>query len=318
MPEQDWFDKNKPAALDWFEANAPKESTAASGPPRTEPDMRSWLEVARDQALNVAKGVPQAITGLPASATAALQTVRQGLSGNAGGVIDSVLGMVQPLTTVGQGINALISPNTMPAPTQPEWEGAAQGAGALAAGAAIDPAIRAVNAVLPNAARAGANLDRIRAAAKSEPNDIAAAAKEAARSKELNQTTGATLPPVIRAFIRNHVDSGSPLMYPEGFDIASQAGQYMANATKAMKAKLGMQWAQIGKFTDAIKTANRDTAERVGMGDLYDQAMKEYRQAKTIEHAKEVLGKWTTRAIIAAGLGAAGTAGYDLYQNLKR
>ena len=71
--------------------------------------------------------------------------------------------------------------------------------------------------------------------------------------------------------------------------------------------------AQVSKFSQAMKDANRGAAESIGMGDLYDSAMKEYRQAKTISEAADTVKKWSVRA----ALGAVGLkAGYSLWNEL--
>lgn len=292
----------KPAALDIEEFNKRYGQTVAPATPQAEADMRSPWEVARDQALNVVKGAPQAVTALPATVLAAL-------SGNAK---DLASGAIALPATIARGVGALATPNQVTAPTNAQWEQAAQGAGAFGAGTLAGGALQAVSKYIPSTSHAGALLDQVLAAAKNEPIDTTAAQNAVARAKQLAQR-GSTMPKVFKDFLRN-----PPTTYEEGFDFASNASKFAANATQAMKAKMGAQWAQVGKFTDAMKTANRDAAVSAGMGDLYDQAMTEYRRAKRLGDATEVLAKWTTRAAIAAGLGAAGTAGYDLYQNMKR
>jgi anti-sigma factor RsiW len=80
--------------------------------------------------------------------------------------------------------------------------------------------------------------------------------------------------------------------------------------------------AQVAEFASAMKDANREAAVKVGMGEIYDAAMKEYRQAKTLQEASDVLKKWAPRVAIRAlqGLtvGAGAAAGYNLYEQLKR
>ncbi len=54
-----------------------------------------------------------------------------------------------------------------------------------------------------------------------------------------------------------------------------------------------------------------EAAVKVGMGDIYDSAMKEFRQAKTMQQAGKVLAKWGV-----AGIGA--IEAYRLYHDLNK
>lgn len=98
------------------------------------PDSRTATEVMQDQAANVLKGIPQAITGIPGAVKNVAGIVYDQLTGNAQGaqkrVFDVVKGVAQPFTSSVRGAAALVAPEDVAAPTREEFEQAAQGAGA--------------------------------------------------------------------------------------------------------------------------------------------------------------------------------------------
>lgn len=112
-------------------------------------DMRSAGEVAKDQALSVVKGIPQAVTGIPsavASSGNALWDIIKGKGTQK--AQELVKGALSPVTTSLRGMGALAAPGSIEAPTREEWEGAAEGAGAnlgatvLGAGMSKVPALK--------------------------------------------------------------------------------------------------------------------------------------------------------------------------------
>lgn len=156
--------------------------------------------------------------------------------------------------------------------------------------------------MIPTAAKAGGKFEQVMTAAKDVPIDTAGAAKAVERAKELGQS-GATLPKIFRDFIKN-----SPTTYEEGRNFAINASKLSSRESSAMT---GAMKSQIAEFASAMKNANREAAAKVGMGELYDQAMKEYRQAKNLEDAAAVLVKYGRYAAITSLIGGAATAGYE-------
>lgn len=116
---------------------APYESPRYTGTGATAGD------VASDQAAEVLKGVPEAITGLPAAAGAVGKTVWSALRGNATETAQNVGGMAKavaaPFKTAAQGAAELVSPGSTnaPPPESPEWSQAARAGGAMLAGAEL-------------------------------------------------------------------------------------------------------------------------------------------------------------------------------------
>lgn len=178
------------------------------------------------------------------------------------------------------------------------------------AGAAI-PA-RALVSQLPSATRAAGTLETILNAARKVPLDTTEMAQTAGKVE--TATRFGNLPPVIKKFILAHTNS-EPIDFEAGRNLiknVADAAQSLKIAGKDNISRL------VNEFGAAVKTANRGAAEKVGMGELYDQAINEYRRAKTIEEAAATLKKYGAKAAISALLGSAATAGgYEVYKALR-
>ncbi len=166
--------------------------------------------------------------------------------------------------------------------------------------------LKSLRNAIPSIKRAGAKFDTVMTAAKDVPIDTTKAEEILARAKEL-RSRGSTLPKVMNDFAKNRA-AGGPMTYEAGRDFASNAGALSTREITAMNAKMQRQVAQ---FSMAMKESNRAAAEQVGMGKLYDSAMKEYRQAKTIKEGADILKKWAIRAAIGVG-------GYSIYRDLTK
>jgi hypothetical protein len=277
-------------------------------------ELRTAGQVARDQAKAVLRGIPQALTGIPSMIATG---VHAALTGNAGEVLNMARGMVQPVTTPLKGAIELARPGTFPnlTPESSEFEQAAEGAGAFAGSLALPfaakgavKALPRLSGMIPSAERAGRKFQTIRTAAKNVPVDISAAEPIIERAKEL-QATGSNAPAVLTKFAKRIAPTTGkfagtkvqmqpdPMLYPEAFDFASKAGELSAAEKLAADPKMKRQ---IGAFAKAMKTADRQAAASIGMGDLYDQAIREYRRAKNLAEAGEVIKKWSIRAAIGA------------------
>lgn len=202
------------------------------------------------------------------------------------------------------------------APTNPEQAAGMEGAGYAAAVAPIGKGAQLAKSLLPSTVRAGKKFEQIMAAAGDLPIDTAQAEEVAARALELSQR-GSSLPKVFGNFIKNRaakpVKMGGgtkfqmppdPMTYSVGRDFASNAGALSTTERTAMNAKMQ---AQVAKLADALKQANRGPADQVGMGRLYDEAMKEYAQAKRLADALAATKKFAKKAAPIAGAGFLGT-----------
>lgn len=162
----------------------------------------------------------------------------------------------------------------------------------------------------PSKARAGAKFQQVMAKAADQPINTKTAQTVADRAVELKQT-GASMPKVFNDFTKNRSKAAAefmtqpvaePMTYKTGRDFATNAGALSVKETTRLSPQMK---SQVSQFAKAMKDANREAAVQVGMGDLYDQAMKEYSQAMDLEAKKEVLKKFATTAVIGyAGLKA--------------
>jgi len=192
-----------------------------------------------------------------------------------------------------------VSPAAPPAsPVTPEALGHAAGSivnGGLLAGAGA--AAGGLLGKLPSTARAGGNFQKVMAAAKDQPIDTAPAGDIALRAQELADR-GATLPKVVKTFLKRSTDPNAPpVTYEEGRDFASNAGRL--SARDSMKANPAMG-RQVGLL--ALDTANAEAAAKVGMGEEYQQAMKEYRSASQMKAGLKTAGKVAIPGLLGTGI----------------
>lgn len=165
--------------------------------------------------------------------------------------------------------------------------------------------------LFPTMEEAGKLFHPIEQAAKQTPIDIKAARAIAEEAKQYADA-GATMPSVLKKFLDRteptapasfpHPATPAPdVLYPEGRLFAQNAGRL--SASERLASTPNMQ-RLAGKFADALKTANRDAADSIGMGKQYDQAMSAYKgaagRAQLMQNLKEIA---TKAAIGAAGLG---------------
>ena len=204
----------------------------------------------------------------------------------------------------------------------PDNPGVSAGLGMAApvAVAGIQKAIPLAQALISGKAPAIAKFDTVMAAAKDVPlqlgevDDIALRARELAGQGVKTPGRGSTLPKVFSDYIK-HREQNIPMTYEIGRDFAKTAGRISASEKMAAT---GEMEAVLAKFSNALKTANRDAAAKVGMGEMYDAAMKEYRLAATVADKADIIKKWARNAAIAGALGGSGVAGAGLYKKLTQ
>lgn len=161
---------------------------------------------------------------------------------------------------------------------------------------------------LPSMARAGKNFETVMRAAGSVPIDLTEPGNIALRANEF-AGRGTTLPKVFRDFTNAATKPGAaPLTYREGRDFASNAGRLSAQENLTMTPTMKRQ---VAAFSRAMDQANADAATRAGVGPLYTDAMREYRNAARLRSATATakdIAKTTAGKAALVGLG--GGAGY--------
>lgn len=175
------------------------------------------------------------------------------------------------------------------------------------------PLVAALRRLVPSTASAGEKFQQVMGAAKDIPLDLSKADEAIARAQEL-RTRGSSFPKVFSDYVKNRKAAAGdfmsqpvtePMTYEVGRDFASNASGLSSREATALNSKMHRQ---VAEFSSAMKTANREAAAKVGMGDLYDQAMKEYRQAKSAQDAAAVIKKYAVRGALGVALTGGGVA----------
>ncbi len=116
--------------------------------PRYGPQGATAGQVAQDQAAEVLKGIPEAVTGIPGALKSLGTTAYDALTGKAGKVAQDLGGMAggiaQPFKQAVQGAAEYVAPGSQGpqvAPESPEWAQAARASGTMLAGAELPNAI---------------------------------------------------------------------------------------------------------------------------------------------------------------------------------
>jgi hypothetical protein len=261
-------------------------------------------------------------------AMAVLQDMLTGKTAKRG--IDLATGMaqgapkaVEPVATLAKQTAELAAPGMVSDVPSPEDPRTAEMAGAAGQNLAVTTlpgaaqlsrmpakaALEFMSRQIPSKTRAGVKFGQV--AAKANPVAINASAADdiALRAQELGGRggmpgRGSNLPKVFRDYLRTR-ESNPSMTYAEGRDFAKSSGRLSATEAAAANPEMKML---TGKFYNALKTANREAAESVGMGQVYDQAIKEYARAASLAEKMDVAAKF------AAEWALKGTIGYGIYK----
>lgn len=306
--------------------NAPEESGLETGPlhsynPAENNSLAHGGESARflARAANAAGEALNPVTQIPALFHAAVdkpQDSEQGAeergaeAGGAASGVPPVLSRFLYRTAVKPVANAIqdyssgkVTPEAA-MNVSPEALGGA--AGTVVGAKALEslPGIR--KTLLPTTEEAGKLFQPIEAAAQRVPVNTSAARAIAEEAQRYGDA-GATVPPVLKKFLARTEPTpasfptpaipADPVNYPEGRLFGQNASRL--SATDRLAATPNME-RLVGKFADALRTANRDAAEQVGMGDQYDAAMKAYGGAAGRAKMLANLGDVAKKAAIGA------------------
>ena len=181
------------------------------------------------------------------------------------------------------------------------------------AGEAVPPTPTAVGNVfnrmkekVPSKARAGEKFETVMGKAQDVPIDLSEANKVIDRAIEL-KNAGSTMPKIFRDF--RNAQKPTPegvtpeMTYKQGRDFASNASGLSSREATALNRKMHKQ---VSEFAHAMKTANREAAKKVGMEQLYDEAMKEFAKASNLADKAKILKEWAKKGAIVIVAGAAG------------
>ena len=163
---------------------------------------------------------------------------------------------------------------------------------------------------VPRTARAGAALQDVRQAAGDIPIDMTKPGNTALELFTQSQR-GASLPQAVRKFvIRATTPEATPITYDEAKDFQSNISRL--SAEERLRITPNTQ-RLLGQLNSDLKDSLKDTAEIVGKGQKFADAMHEYHRAMQLKGwTQDVIDKaW--KAALIGGAGAIGaTAAYKI------
>lgn len=141
---------------------------------------------------------------------------------------------------------------------------------------------------------------------------------ELTRFKELADAGGA-MPKAVRRLMSRAAEAGTPggkpLTYDEARDIYSNLSSLSAEDASRLNPVMRRQ---MGKAVQALKDDIGEAAGQTGQAAKYYAALKNYAQASKLLRASGKIQEYLAKpAIKAAGAGAGGVAGYELYKKVK-
>ncbi len=177
------------------------------------------------------------------------------------------------------------------------------------AGAAID--------AVPSTAYAGKLFNELNTALADTPVPLKSALQPLQRATEIGGR-GSTLPKAVSDLLaRSESPLGTDMSFPEARDYQGALSDLSASDKLAMNGRMRGGVAQLGKGLYSDIHAAASTAPDInGLGsggDVYAQAMKEFRQASQL---KDLLAK-SSKYAIGAGAGAAGVEGIHRFLSSK-
>jgi len=162
---------------------------------------------------------------------------------------------------------------------------------------------KSLKGLLPSTERAGENFNTIMEQAKNVKTPMGGVNPILQRAYELEKAGNPMPGPLKAAINAEDIRYGPVADTPGSFDLASTAKRLSREELARVKGT-PMQ-AQVKQFAGAMNDANRQVAQSVGMGQIFDAAMKEYRQAMTLKDTIAVARKYAP-LLAATGLGLGG------------
>ncbi len=163
-------------------------------------------------------------------------------------------------------------------------------------------------ALMSGRAAGGEKFGQIAAKVGAEPVDTWQAGN-AALEADLLSKSGGNAPKVMRDFWKWE----GPMDYDTARRFANRAGAL--TVAERLETDPAMK-STVGKLYAALREANREAAVKVGMGEVYDQAMREYRLGSKGIEIKDALAKALSDHGVKAAVGAG--AGYGAYKALTK
>lgn len=181
----------------------------------------------------------------------------------------------------------------------------------IATQAAMGPLTKAVGSLLPSAERAGKVLGWLKDVHGSVPIDTSEVIPSAKAAESLVRVYGrGAMPQPLARFIQ-FATKNVPT-FEDGREFATSVGEYLSDPASFKRPSLRRA---VSGFANALATANRN-ALPADVQPLFDQAMKEYGQAKGLQDMAKIAKKYGRMAAFGvaarAGWGTAGKAASEI------
>jgi hypothetical protein len=169
-----------------------------------------------------------------------------------------------------------------------------------------DAALAMPGKMIPNAKRAGQAIGEVEQAIGHQPIETA---KPMLAVHEAEGLLGHGSPPEpLQAFSKRMATKfegdqatqiPSRLTFGEGRNIYSAASDLTRDQMNSMTGKMGRQ---VRTFASELGNSLQEAANKFGEGEKYQQAMKEYHNAKTLGDMVDIAKKWGVRGAVGYGL----------------
>lgn len=150
---------------------------------------------------------------------------------------------------------------------------------------------------IPTKAKAGKLFEGVMQKAADEPVEMTNSRPVLERVMQLSDRGHGTVGAADKLFARSN--TVNPINYGEARDFASSLSRLSGQDQMAASPTLR---SEIGKLSGAFNQDVGGAADRVGMGDQYQQAMRDYARASKYGDVAKTIGKWAVPAALGGGV----------------
>ena len=169
-------------------------------------------------------------------------------------------------------------------------------AGGILAGGELLGGAKNLGELIPSRARAGDMFESLNTQLANHPAPLNAALKPLQRITEIGER-GSVLPPAVnKLLVRSQAIE--PMTFPEARDYQASLSDLSRSDKLAMNGRVRGALSQLNK---GLYQDLRDSASQAGQGDVFDSAMRQYRQASRINNTAKNVAKYGAAAAIGGG-----------------
>lgn len=150
---------------------------------------------------------------------------------------------------------------------------------------------------IPTKAKAGKLFEGVMQKAANEPVEMLNSRPVLDRVMQLSDRGHGTVGAADKLFARSN--TVNPINYGEARDFSSSLSRLSGQDQMAASPTLR---AEIGKLSHAFGQDVGSAADRVGMGEQYQQAMRDYARASQYGDVAKTVGKWAVPAVLGGGV----------------